>query len=688
MAPRLRKRQIKVTEEADVKPDDQTVPSSEDTSQTVKEKLTESTEAELKQNEEDQSEQDLQMDIEVKGNAPTVTMSWEKNDVEGADVHTEEKIHSSDQTAAAETTESVNGEESADSEDDNSPSKKTKVIKEGFRVFFGNLNDSKTSKVVKRSLKSYLKKQNLMVQTIALSRSKKFAFVDFATELDLTKVLELNGEVILDKPMKIAKANVKTEVNAQMTAPGVDQKAKNSRCLFLKNVPYDATKESIQKLFRKAISVRFPGGAESPNQGIAFLEFQNKIIAEKVRQMKQGVKIQGRVLIVDTVGKSKLPKASKAKADAKAGTPATNTLLVSNLSDKATEKTLKKVFPEAVSVRIRQSKFRPEMYAFVEFESVDIAAEALKSSQGIKICKKTVKVQICTKPKPAEGKVLSKTLIVMNLADKTTAETLQSAFEGALSARVTMDRETGLSKRFGFVEFETEEPCKAAKEAMEDCEIDGSKVIVAYAKEKPKKASPGRDEDSKATTGNAEEKCDQGVTEKRKADSAPKTPPLKKPKKNKAVSGKRKADSAAEISPAKTSHVINNDLSLFVGNLNNSKQFEDIKNSLATHLLNQSILFQDIRLNRSKKYAFVDFASEMDLTKALKLNGEIILDQPVKITKAGIKSEKKAKSNAPPLETKSSEEDVKKSGGKRRKRGKGQADDTPQTAAEEVETNN
>ena len=39
-----------------------------------------------------------------------------------------------------------------------------------------------------------------------------------------------------------------------------------------------------------------------------------------------------------------------------------------------------------------------------------------------------------------------------------------------------------------------------------------------------------------------------------------------------------------------------------------------------------------------RKHAHVDLASEMDLTKALTLNGEIILEKPVKIAKAKVKS--------------------------------------------------
>lgn len=41
---------------------------------------------------------------------------------------------------------------------------------------------------------------------------------------------------------------------------------KNRKCLYLKNIPYDTTKEDILKLF-KAVDVRFPGGTDSPKKG-------------------------------------------------------------------------------------------------------------------------------------------------------------------------------------------------------------------------------------------------------------------------------------------------------------------------------------------------------------------------------------------------------------------------------------
>lgn len=50
-----------------------------------------------------------------------------------------------------------------------------------------------------------------------------------------------------------------------------------------------------------------------------------------------------------------------------------------------------------------------------------------------------------------------------------------------------------------------------------------------------------------------------------------------------------------------------------------------------------------------RKHAFVDVLSDMDLTKALALNGETLLGKPMQIAKAKIKSEDKVKENAPEL---------------------------------------
>ncbi|XP_051238407.1 nucleolin isoform X3 [Dicentrarchus labrax] len=450
---------------------------------------------ETKMEKEVQESGETQVDV-VAGedeSTPTVTVTWEKTSEEGEQTDGDEQIVK--ETA-------VNGKRKAPPSVETSPSKKTKLINDGFCLFVGNLNNSKTFEEVKNSLANYFMTQSLLVQDIRLHRSKKHAFVDLASQMDLTKALTLNGEMILEKPMKIAKAKVKSEDMVKVKASAEEKKAaKDAKCLFLKNVPYNATKQDILKIFRKAVGVRFPGGSVGPDKGIAFVEFKNKTIAKKVQQKKQVAKIQDRVLIVDRVGEANATEVTKANDDnnnnnnndnnTQAAAPPNNTLFVSNLSYNVKEKNLKNVFQKAVSIKMPQSKGKSKGFAFVEFATVEDAEKALKSTQNIKISKREVRVKFCeVKEKTEKAKVLSKTLIVVGLAEKTTAETLKSAFEGALSARVIADKETGVSRRFGFVDFESDENCKAVKEAMEDCEIDGSKVTVAYAKAKAEQGAP------------------------------------------------------------------------------------------------------------------------------------------------------------------------------------------------------
>ncbi|XP_061587184.1 nucleolin-like isoform X2 [Cololabis saira] len=430
------------------------------------------TEVEMKRDDEG-DEQDVQIHtaIEVKGKTPTVTVTWGKERDEEENDETEEMSCEGDQVMGNGT-----GKRKADSCAETSPPKKTKLIDDGLCIYIGNLNNSKTSEEVKVSLAKYLMSQSLLFQDIRLDRSRKYAFVDMASQMDVTKALTLDGETVLEKPMKIAKANAKKEEKVKVKASPLDKTAKDARCLFLKNVPYNATKEDILEVFGKAVAVRFPGGAKGPSQGIAFVEFKDEAIPQKIREENEEVKIQGRVLIVDGVGEDNKNKSEKAEA------PPNETLFVGNLPLNVKEKHLKKVFQKAVNIILPQSQGKPRRYAFVEFATVADAEKALQSAQNTKLCKKAIRIQFCnTKTKPQDPKVPSKTLRVSGLTEKTTAEMLKGFFEGALSARVPVTKETGLSQRFGFVDFESEESCKAAKEAMEDCEIDGSKVTVAYA---------------------------------------------------------------------------------------------------------------------------------------------------------------------------------------------------------------
>ena len=79
-------------------------------------------------------------------------------------------------------------------------------------------------------------------------------------------------------------------------------------------------------------------------------------------------------------------------------------------------------------------------------------------------------------------------ILVRNLERSVTeAELLElfKPFGKVESAVVVMDAETGKSKGFGFVEFETEEQAQAAIQALDGSEQDGRNIAVKEALPRP-----------------------------------------------------------------------------------------------------------------------------------------------------------------------------------------------------------
>lgn len=87
---------------------------------------------------------------------------------------------------------------------------------------------------------------------------------------------------------------------------------------------------------------------------------------------------------------------------------------------------------------------------------------------------------------------MAKKLYVGNLNYQVTnasLETLFSEYGTVRSAQVVMDRETGGSKGFGFVEMADDQAAKAAIDALHDREVDGRRLVVNEAR--PREERPG-----------------------------------------------------------------------------------------------------------------------------------------------------------------------------------------------------
>ena len=85
-------------------------------------------------------------------------------------------------------------------------------------------------------------------------------------------------------------------------------------------------------------------------------------------------------------------------------------------------------------------------------------------------------------------------LYVGNLSYKTTDSNLEQLFAAhgtVVSAQVIMDRDTGRSKGFGFVEMGDSQSATAAIDALNGHEVDGRQLTVNEARPKEERSGGG-----------------------------------------------------------------------------------------------------------------------------------------------------------------------------------------------------
>lgn len=82
-------------------------------------------------------------------------------------------------------------------------------------------------------------------------------------------------------------------------------------------------------------------------------------------------------------------------------------------------------------------------------------------------------------------------IFVAKLSPQTQSEDLQEIFAAhgeVTSAKVIMDRETGRSKLFGFVEMANDDEANQAIEALDNAEVSGARIVVKKAR--PREDNP------------------------------------------------------------------------------------------------------------------------------------------------------------------------------------------------------
>ncbi|KAI3417771.1 uncharacterized protein J3R85_014226 [Psidium guajava] len=184
-------------------------------------------------------------------------------------------------------------------------------------------------------------------------------------------------------------------------------------------------------------------------------------------------------------------------------------LYVGNLPYSMNSSQLAEVFEEAgrvINVEVVYDRVtdRSRGFAFVTMGSVEEAQEAIRMFDGSQLGGRTVKVNFPEVPKGGEREVMGPRIrnsnrsfvdsphkiYAGNLGWGLTSQGLRDAFAdqpGLLSAKVVYDRDSGKSRGFGFVSFESAEAVESALDAMNGVEVEGRPLRLNLAADR---ASP------------------------------------------------------------------------------------------------------------------------------------------------------------------------------------------------------
>ncbi|KAJ0982632.1 hypothetical protein J5N97_010887 [Dioscorea zingiberensis] len=197
-------------------------------------------------------------------------------------------------------------------------------------------------------------------------------------------------------------------------------------------------------------------------------------------------------------------------------------LYVGNLPFSTTPSQLAELFSEAGQVQSVDLVYdrvtdRSRGFAFVSMASHQDALNAIRMLDGSQVGGRTVKVNFPEVPRGGEREVMSPRtraasrgyidsphkVYAGNLGWAVTSQSLRDAFAsqpGILGAKVIYDRDSGRSRGFGFVSFESAEAAQAAMDAMNGLELEGRPLRLSPAQ---LRSLPTASQDSAATEGSS-----------------------------------------------------------------------------------------------------------------------------------------------------------------------------------------
>lgn len=238
-------------------------------------------------------------------------------------------------------------------------------------------------------------------------------------------------------------------------------------------------------------------------------------------------------------------------------------------------------------------------YGFVHYETKEAAQEAIAKVNGMMLNDKKVFVGEFMSKRERHEKLGDqakkfKNVFIKNFGENLNEEKLREMFEkyGDITSCVVMADDTGKSKGFGFVAFDSHEAADGAVAEYDGLEIDGNKVTVCRAQKKAERAME--------------------------------------------LKSKFEAQKIERINRYQG-------VNLYIKNLEDGIDDERLRTEFSTYgTITSAKVMKDDKVN-SKGFGFVCFSSPDEATKAVtEMNGRILVTKPLYVALAQRKEERRA----------------------------------------------
>ncbi|KAF2820438.1 RNA-binding domain-containing protein [Ophiobolus disseminans] len=390
------------------------------------------------------------------------------------------------------------------------------------------LNEFEISKLPLKKQKEIRRKQDATKATFnwnSLYLNADAVMSTIANRMGISKA-ELLDPTSIDAAVKQAHAetHIIQETKSYFAQHGVDLEAfqkskKGDLAILVKNVPHGVTANELRKMFEehgKVTKFLMP-----PTGMTSIIEFSNVAEAKTAFMALSYRKMKDSVLYLEKAPKDlfkegamvEMPRATPA------GTPATKlsatdlledapesdstntaTLYVRNLNFSTTTERLTEVFKPLSGFRSAKvkTKIDPKRgvlsmgFGFVEFNSADTAAAALRTMDGhdleghklqIKASHKGADAAEERRKEDAAKKAASTKIIVKNLPFEAGKKDLRALFTpyGQLRSVRVPKKFDSSSRGFGFAEFTTKRDAVNAMNALKNTHLLGRRLVLAFA---------------------------------------------------------------------------------------------------------------------------------------------------------------------------------------------------------------